>query len=213
MKLADMLEGRSLNELIYIGAKESSGFVWIGPVKYIPEKYLSAEVTETYRHRSNYPGTTVLIDEYGRRNGVWFLWEYDPTVPEKFAPLADVGDGYENLLAAIFASIATDYRKDLRAAIKHYKNVRLAIHKERCHYAAELNNFMKTETGQYAIQRIEDEEEILFRHPELKKLDVDDRAKEIQKYRKTMIRERSKRQGESRYATIKGKSVKRNESV
>ena len=196
--------------LVYIGNKNGSGFVWIGPYKDVPEKYLDRTVLETYRRTVDYPGEVLLIDGKAGNGPYWMWSECDKTVEP--LPMQQIDSrGIETLLIAIIRDEAHDYRNKLRYALKGkhdpdvvkkiIKNVK-KVHGER------LSFLTGTSQGDYIIQRTEDEAFVIATHPELQNIPYDRRYEIISKEVQKLISRRVKAGEDQLYAHIKGRSVK-----
>lgn len=185
----------------------AAGYIWIGLPKDVPEKYLDAEVMDTWAHKTSYPGTTIKLDFQYNGEGKWFWWEFDESIPNKtHEPLECQNENLSKCYAAIVRVLMTDYERELRIGIG---NKRLkspdCIRKEinRIHkYYYDLTFISGSSAGQYIIQRVEDEVFIYATHPELNRIrDVEKKFALIEKYRKEILAERAKKAGEGRYAT------------
>ena len=122
------LERSSGSDLIYICLKRSkgngraSGYCFIGKKEDLPDRYLDAEVIETFPHTVNYPGTAYRLDlvpTTKEKQGKWFYGEEGLkwTLPDDQQKVTMAMEPWESLVIAIFESAADSFRDALREAI------------------------------------------------------------------------------------------------
>jgi hypothetical protein len=214
------MEQLSQNQPIYLAGKKTcvvnkdtgkkkdigSGYAFIGLPKDVPKEYLEAEVIDTWVHDTAYPGTAVKIDYEVRKEGKWFWWEFDESIPDAtHTPLECQDANLMMCYTAIIKLLISNYTIELKARIaskrlKNPESIRNEI--ERVRKTFDLSFIKGNSTGQYTIQRAEDEVFILATHRELNKVhDTEKKNALIEKYRKEILAERVKKAGEGRYAT------------
>lgn len=197
--------------VVYLGSKVGSGFFWIGRYKDVPEEYQGLTIVETYHREIEYPGEVILTSDI-RGNGPYWNWsEADKDVPP--APKLEYVDpsGTERLLIAILRDEAHEYRNKLRQALKYVHDpdkARVTIAKVRKLHEERLQLLTETNTGQYIIQRTEDEAYVVAIHPEWQNVSYERRYGLINKAVAEIAKERVRNADDSHYAHIKGRSVK-----
>ena len=208
----------------YLGEFNGSGFRWIGKYKDMPEKYLDQIVVEMYERTIEYTGQVILIDvgrkkKAGGNNGQYWNWnEVDKTV--KPWPMDhDIStDGAEMLLMAIIKDSARVYRNDIERALKksNYKTekgIRNIIRRVRGLDEKVIELMAGTSRGEYILQRIEDEAVIRAMHPDWDSVPYEKRRSYMDQELKRIRKQRVKSEEQGHYATIKGRSVKKSDTL
>jgi len=100
----------------------ASGYCFIGKREDLPDRYLDAEVIETFPHTVNYPGTAYRLDlvpTTKEKQGKWFYGEEGLkwTLPDDRQRVTMAMEPWESLIIAIFESAAGSFRYALREAI------------------------------------------------------------------------------------------------
>ena len=100
----------------------ASGYCFIGKKEDLPDRYLDAEVIETFPHTVNYPGTAYRLDlvpTTKEKQGKWFYGEEGLkwTLPDDRQKVTMAMEPWESLVIAIFESAADSFRDALREAI------------------------------------------------------------------------------------------------
>ena len=100
----------------------ASGYCFIGKKEDLPDRYLDAEVIETFPHTVNYPGTAYRLDlvpTTKEKQGKWFYGEEGLkwTLPDDRQKVTMAMEPWESLVIAIFESAAGSFRYALREAI------------------------------------------------------------------------------------------------
>ena len=118
-------------DLIYVcvnrerGKLGASGFCYIGKVKDTPDRYLDAEVMETFHHTIHRPGPAfrlALEPLKNEKQGKWFYGETGSNwkLPENEQKYFDGDEPWERLMIGIFESAASEYRLRLREALAEH---------------------------------------------------------------------------------------------
>ena len=131
LTLREHLARSSGSDLIYICLKRSkgngraSGYCFIGKKEDLPDRYLDAEVIETFPHTVNYPGTAYRLDlvpTTKEKQGKWFYGEEGLkwTLPDDQQKVTMAMEPWESLVIAIFESAAGTFRYALQEALAEH---------------------------------------------------------------------------------------------
>ena len=224
-RLRETIRSMNPDEVVYIGCQgasrekykaNGSGFIFIGPAQaawHDLDPYMWRRVFDLYPRTVVNPGLIILIEgaEHGK---YWFWHEYDPAVPLPDKDITVTPESFEDILTTFAKQCASNYRSSIWRAIrnadeKHIRHSEVVIEEiiSFCRTRVDIEFLQGTNTGEYILQTIDDECRILWAHPEMKKMDYDDQKKFIAQEKKKLMEKRVRKQAQSRYATIKGRSV------
>lgn len=199
------------NEIVYVGAKHGSSFMWIGRRKNLPVKLEDREVFQTYEHDTDYVGTVIIIE--GEEQGkYWFYWECNHNVKPKIGELTCNQKNLEDFLIAIVRSAISEYRQGLLDGIRGLKNpgkkeVEEVIRNRRKKHKDVFEFCEDIESAKYAIKMVEDEIRIMCRYPKYKKMTGVTATRFFREKRQELEAERAKAIARKRYARIHGRLI------
>ena len=221
MVLREWIEKASPQTLVYIGCDSKnytarktngSGFVYIGYAETAPvDEYGDRYIQRVYPHDTDYPGTTVIID--GIEHGEYWTWhECDPDVPSRIDLYTENDAPFEDLIMAVAKVAVIDYKRMISTKVKCDKPTHLMEVDDIigfCRRKADLDFLKGSNIGEYLIRAVEDEVRIEWMYPKVHKMPYEKRYDFMKKKRRELMQERIKEQEKSIYATIKGRSVRR----
>lgn len=224
MVLREWLSGHP-DEVVYIGCDSKtstktkangSGFVYIGYARDAPNDFDGREVKDIYPRTFDITGMVLIIE--GLEVGKYWTWhEKDPSVPKWNPPYTEDTEPFEELLMGVVKLTVRDYQRMLMRELKAKKpktTARIASVLRDCRRRAmnktdvDLEFLRGTSFGEYLIQATEDQAQVRYLNPEISKLPYEDRYALIKEQREKIRRERIRKQEETMYATIKGRSVR-----
>jgi hypothetical protein len=120
----------------------ASGYCFIGKKEDLPDRYLDAEVIETFPHTVNYPGTAYRLDlvpTTKEKQGKWFYGEHGQKwkLPDDRQSVCADDAPWERLIIAIFEQAAGTFRYALQEALAESR-----VDSEEAFYMV-LNGLMK----------------------------------------------------------------------